>query len=88
MTEYAGVGHSFNDGPGLPWVIKSAATLRNCYRVEVDGTLVNRDTGKPFTWNDACVEHGVSGCYDGEATVRAEEAVNELFIELFSLRQR
>jgi dienelactone hydrolase len=85
MTEYSGAGHSFDEGPGVPWVIESAVTSRSCHRVEVNGTLFNRDTGKPFTWDDACVERGVSGGYDGDATVRAEESVKELLTGLFSL---
>ena len=87
MTEYSGVGHAF-DGAGSAFVIKSAVTSRNCYRVEVNGTLVNRDTGKPFTWDDACVERGVSGGFNADATARAEETVKELLTGLFSLTRR
>lgn len=87
MTEYPGVGHAFDGRVGPPWTIKNAPTLRNCHRVDVGGTLINKDTGKRFTWEDACVERGVSGGYDAEATTRAEAAVSELLTKVFSLPQ-
>jgi hypothetical protein len=87
MTEYPGVGHAFDGRVGPPWTIENAPTSRNCHRVEVGGTLISKDTGKRFTWDDACVERGVSGGYDAEATTHAEAAVSELLTKVFSLPQ-
>jgi hypothetical protein len=76
MTEYPGVYHAF-DNPGAPprYVIQSAQTSRNCQRREENGKLVNVATGKPFTYNDACVELGPTVGYDKAATEAAQAAV-------------
>jgi dienelactone hydrolase len=86
MTEYPGVYHAF-DNPGAPprYVIGSAQTSRNCQRREENGKLVNVATGKPFSYNDACVELGPTVGYDKAATEAAQAAVKKFLTEVFRL---
>src|SRR5262245_2396389 len=47
------------------------ANLAKLPPCRVGGTILNGDTGKRFTWEDACAERGVRGGHDAEATTRA-----------------
>ena len=80
MTEYPGAHHGF-DNPDARWVsvIQSAQSSRNCQRREEDGKILNVETGKPFTFNDACVKLGSTVGYDKAATEAAShrEAVSD-----------
>jgi dienelactone hydrolase len=76
ITIYPGALHAFDSllnrqGAVLP----HAQTSRNCWRVEDNARLVNRQTGQPFTYADDCVETGVSIRHDPEAFAAAKEAV-------------
>ena len=84
MTEYPGVLHAFDGGAGPVWS-GPHATSRGCRRVEVNGVLISETTGEPFTYDDACIEHGVSGGYDAAATESAKAAVAALLRKIFEL---
>jgi dienelactone hydrolase len=86
MTEYSGALHSFDERGIAPgYVIHSAQTSRKCRRREEDGKIINIETGRPFTYNDACVELGPTVGYDKGATEAAQAAVREFFSGLFHL---
>ena len=86
MTEYPGAFHGFDD-PDTPAGLRcsDAQTSRKCQRREEDGKIINVETGKPFTYNDACVERGPTVGYDKAATEAAQAAVKEFLTGLFRL---
>ena len=59
--------------------------MSKCQRREEDGKIINMETGKPFTYNDACVKHGATVGYDKAATAAAQAAVKEFLSEVFRL---
>lgn len=85
MTEYSAL-HSFDD-PSTPpgYVIHKAQTMRKCQRREEDGKILNIETGKPFSYNDACVERGPTVGYDKSTTTAAQAAVKEFLTGVFRL---
>jgi dienelactone hydrolase len=89
LVEYAGAQNSF-DNPDLqrPVSLAEMPTTRNC-RIEENprGALVNRETGKPFDSQDACVERGVTVAYDAEATTIARKDVGEFLRHVLHLEK-
>lgn len=85
MTEYRGARHAF-DNPGNPayYSDSSVQTSRSCFRREVDGRLVNADTGEPFSYDDSCVEYGPSAQYNDAAATAAQEAVKAILADVFA----
>lgn len=79
LTEYPGVHHAFDD-PTAPALFSDSdwRTSRACRRVERGGTLVNAETGQPFSYDDACVERGPHSQFNGPATEAAQRAVLDL----------
>lgn len=80
LTEYPGAHHVF-DGVAYktPAKLPKAQTVRHCRIEELSyGRLVNSETKQPFTYDDACVERGVTLAYNADAHARAVEAVTEL----------
>ena len=59
----------------------SQASL-NCMRKEVDGVLINTETGVEFSYDDACVTYGPLAKYDEHATAAARVSVLELLNSL------
>jgi hypothetical protein len=56
-----------------------AQTTRNCTLREGDGgEVLDAKTGKPFDYNDPCVEKGTHIVYDAAATEATVRAVKEL----------
>ncbi len=84
MTEYPGAHHGFDnpDARSIS-VIQSAQSSRNCQRREEDGKILNVETGKPFTFNDACVELGSTVGYDKAATEAAQATVKQFLTGVF-----
>jgi dienelactone hydrolase len=86
MTEYPDALHDF-DNVFLPAlnVYDTAYTARACgSRREENFNLINVETGKPFTWEDACVERGVRGQYNDAAAQDAQAQVAALLAEVFA----
>ena len=82
LTEYANAGHAF-DSAGLakPLRIPNAQVWWRCNLEEAaDGTVVNVETKKSFTFKDACVERGATVAYDAEAHKAAQRAVREFVV--------
>lgn len=87
LTEYPGAYHVYDafflrEAQKMPQAQKSG----HCAVVEGDaGELVNSATGKPWNWNDACVERGATiGPYNAEATAATEKAVKSFLAALWS----
>lgn len=88
LIEYPNTPHAF-DNPLLAQpaqVSPKAETVRNCrIREEADGLLVNAASKLPFTYRDACVEHGVHVGYDPAAAQAAKTAVRAFLKTVFKL---
>ncbi|WP_245457416.1 hypothetical protein [Rhizobium leguminosarum] len=79
MTEYPGAHHGFdNPDARSVSVTQSAQSSRNCQRREEDGRILNVETGKPFIFNDACMQLRSTVGYDKAAT-EAAQASEEVF---------
>jgi dienelactone hydrolase len=79
LTVYEGARHAF-DNPLYPsvLVLPDAVLTTNCRREEKQpGNIINLDTGKTFTWNDACVTRGATVGFDPHARVQAIKTVSE-----------
>lgn len=88
FTTYANAQHGF-DVPLLsttPVESKTASTVRNCRIVEqTAGSLINADTQKAFTYEDACVEKAPHVGFNPEASQAAHAAVTTFLRNLFKL---
>ena len=86
MTEYPGAFHAFDDPNNRPGQAEpSVQNMSKCQRREADGKIINLETGKPFTYTDACVKHGATVGYDKAATAAAQAAVKEFLSAIFRL---
>jgi dienelactone hydrolase len=88
MIEYPGAHHSFEDptAPRNPAVgTVNAQNPGNCRRREEDGQLINIETGKPFSYKDACMAGRATRAYDKAAAEAAQSTVNEFLAGLFRL---
>jgi dienelactone hydrolase len=79
ITVYDGARHSFDNSLNPAVLPFPEAILSNhCRREEKEpGNILNLDTGKPFTWNDACVTRGATVGYDLHARQAALKAVKD-----------
>jgi dienelactone hydrolase len=88
LTEYPNASHAF-DNPLAPQPASFHPTFqsaRNCRILEESGgILVNLETKQPFSYNDACVAHGVHVGHDPIATAAANAAVKKLLRRVFRL---
>lgn len=80
MTVYEGARHAFDASLAyLPFRANDAQRSFDCMRIEGEGgVLLNRDTGKPFSYADACVTLGPTVQYNKAATAAAVAAVKTL----------
>jgi dienelactone hydrolase len=79
LTVYEGARHAF-DNPLYPSVLSlpDAVLTNSCRREEKQpGNIVNLDTGKTFTWKDACVTRGATVGFDPHAREQAMSAVSD-----------
>jgi dienelactone hydrolase len=86
ITEYSNAPHSFDNPLGAQPAAASpkSETVRHCtIREEPVGLLINAETKQPFTYRDACVEHGPHIGHDPEATRQAISAVTAFVQGLF-----
>jgi dienelactone hydrolase len=82
LTVYPGAYHAFDyDKFKKPIKLAKAQSARNCKLKEVSpGRIINTESGKDFTYDDPCVERGVTVGYNADATIAAREAVRKLMI--------
>lgn len=80
LTEYPGAYHGFDSKALVPPLkLPHAQKTRNCRVQEAaHGELVNVATNKPFSYDDACVEHGLTLAYNQEDSTKARAAVKDL----------
>ena len=84
--------------PGSPYAFDSplgaqpavvspkSQTVRNCRIQEAaDGLLINSATKEPFSYKDACVEHGPHLGHDPAATEAALAAVKAFYRTTFKI---
>jgi dienelactone hydrolase len=86
LVEYAGATHGF-DYQTIQGTLQlpQAQTWRKCRLEEKpQGVIINSDTGQPATFDDPCIERGVSVAYSPEATDAARKDVLELLNHLFN----
>jgi dienelactone hydrolase len=86
LMEYPKALHAFDNQliPGT-MQIAQAQTGRKCrFEEKSKGVIVNNDTGQPATFNDSCIEKGVTIAYDAEATDAARKDVVEFLGNLFN----
>jgi len=79
LTVYEGARHAF-DNPLYPSVLPlpDAVITSSCRREEKQpGNIVNLDTGKTFTWKDACVTRGATVGFDPHARDQAMSVVSD-----------
>ena len=79
LTVYEGARHAF-DNPLYPSVLSlpDAVLTTNCRREEKQpGDIINLDTGKTFTWKDACVTRGATVGFDRRAREQAMKTVSD-----------
>lgn len=87
IMEYAEAHHGF-DNPltTTPSLAIGSQTVRNCVVVEAEpGVLVNRATGRPFSYDDACVERNPHVGGHPEAGMAARRDAIGMLMELFGL---
>lgn len=79
LTEYAHAGHVFDSASlAKPVRLANAQVSSRCKTEETtDGKVINVETGKPFTFKDACVDLGATVVYSEEAHKASQRAVQE-----------
>ena len=88
LTEFPEVSHLF-DNPAVPpgpFAVKIQSLRRCGVREEKPGALVNTATGRPFTWDDACVENSTHFGYNEAAMRTTHAAVRDLLRGVFNLK--
>jgi dienelactone hydrolase len=80
LTELPGAVHAYDSFTILkPVPYPKAQTTRNCTLRESDGgEILEAKTGKPFDYDNPCVERGTHIVYDAAATDATVRAVKEL----------
>jgi dienelactone hydrolase len=87
LTEYSGAQHAFDNYLTPVRDMADAQTSRRCSLEEADGgIIINRETRRPFTLKDPCVERGAKLGYDADATKEATNAVKRFLVTLWELR--
>ena len=80
--------HSF-DNESLAWAVThvsmGAISPRGCEFVEVDGAIIDTDTGGVAGVGSTCVEAGITYGYNAEARQQAEEDLMAFLAEIFDL---
>jgi dienelactone hydrolase len=86
LVEYPGATHAFdNQMIQGTMQLPQALTGRKCHFEEKQqGVIINGDTGQPASFNDSCIERGVTIAYNAEATDAARKDVIEFLGKLFN----
>jgi len=88
LTEYPDAHHSYDNplGAKTPTVSKGAQSVRACkLKEDPPGTIVNAETGQPFTYKDPCVQTDPHTGYNEAAANATRKAVKDLVRTVFKL---
>lgn len=88
LVEYAKASHAFDNplGPQPAAVCPAFQSMRQCrVREAADGLLVDMETNRPFTYQDAPIAYGAHTGYDPAATQAAVSVVSALLKSVFEL---
>ena len=88
LTEYADAHHAYDNplGPKVPTVATGSQSVRACkLKEEPLGTIINAETGQPFTYKDPCVQTNPSLGFNEAAAQATRAAVNDLLRTTFKL---
>ncbi len=79
LTVYGDARHSFDNPLNPPILSLPNATLSGKCRLEENrpGDIINLETGRTFSWDDACITHGATVGYNRAAHAEALKAVTE-----------
>jgi dienelactone hydrolase len=88
LTEYPNAHHSYDNplGNKTPTVAKGSQSVRACkLKEEPLGTIINAETGQPFTYKDPCVQTNPHLGYDESAANATRIAVKGFVRTVFKL---
>jgi dienelactone hydrolase len=88
LTEYPGAHHVYDNplGNKTPTVAKGAQSVRACkLKEEPLGTIINAETGQPFTYQDPCVQTDPHTGYNEAAANATRKAVKDFVRTVFKL---
>lgn len=86
LTTYLGARHAFDSTTYPPvFTFSEAEISHHCRLEEKDAQIINLDTGKPFTNQDACVTRGASVGSNDAAYQKAHSDVMKFLKTLFHL---
>jgi dienelactone hydrolase len=85
LTVYEGARHVFDNPRNAEIVsLPNAAVSSNCRRAEIEpGSIINLDTGNPFSWNDSCITRGATVGHNQRAREKATTSVQQFFQSLW-----
>ena len=88
LTEYADAHHSYDNplGARTPRMSKGSQSVRACkLREQPLGTIVNLETGQPFSYKDACVQTDPHVGYHEAAANATRKAVKDFVRTTFKM---
>jgi dienelactone hydrolase len=86
LTEYVGAHHGFDNPRAAPVRRLETRSRGQCLLHEDPvGRIVNRDTGRPLTADDACIGRGATVGYDARAHAKAIADVKAVLRKAFGL---
>ena len=88
LTEYSDAHHSYDNplGPKVPTIATGSQSVRACkLKEEPLGTIINAETGQPFSYKDACVQTNPYVGSNEAAAQATRTAVKELLRTTFKL---
>jgi dienelactone hydrolase len=87
MVEFRDTWHAYDypNLPPAPAVVQNAQTTHCQLKEEPVGTIINTQTGKPFTYKDQCVGRSPHVAYSATSTRATEDAVKALLRTVFKL---
>ena len=90
LTEYPDAHHGYDNplGNKTPTVAKGAQSVRACkLKEEPLGTIINAETGQPFTYKDPCVQTDPHAGYNEAASNATRTAVKDFVQLVFKLER-
>jgi dienelactone hydrolase len=88
LSEFAEAHHAYDNplGARTPTVSKGAQSVRACkLKEEPLGTIINAETGQPFTYKDPCVATDPHVGHNEAAMQATHAAVKEVLRTVFKL---